>query len=121
MCDLAGERKIVPGQVAITLSRDDRKKMDEASKSRPALRSEVRIEQVIGRSIELSEQSGLWRGRCTNHPDPSASLYVHPERGFYHCFSCGRHGDAIRWVMDVHLFDEEQAILLLLDQLRPSA
>ena len=37
---------------------------------------------------------------CPFHNEKTPSFTVNDEKGFYHCFGCGAHGDAIRWMTD---------------------
>ncbi|MED5206954.1 MAG: DNA primase, partial [Pseudomonadota bacterium] len=37
---------------------------------------------------------------CPFHNEKTPSFYVNDEKGFYHCFGCEAHGDAIRWLTD---------------------
>ena len=40
------------------------------------------------------------RGCCPFHNEKTPSFYVNDDKGFYHCFGCSAHGDAIRWMTD---------------------
>ena len=42
--------------------------------------------------------SGELVGLCPFHDEKTASFTVRDDNGFYHCFGCGAHGDAIAWV-----------------------
>ncbi len=48
--------------------------------------------------------------RCPFHGDRTPSLYLNPEKGLWHCFSCGRGGDGIRLVMEVRRMDFADAV-----------
>src|SRR5690606_11422498 len=37
---------------------------------------------------------------CPFHNEKTPSFTINDEKGFYHCFGCGAHGDAIRWMTD---------------------
>ena len=37
---------------------------------------------------------------CPFHNEKTPSFYVNDDKGFYHCFGCWAHGDAIRWMTD---------------------
>jgi DNA primase len=39
-------------------------------------------------------------GLCPFHSERTPSFQVLAERGFYHCFGCGKHGDAFTWLME---------------------
>ncbi|KQM17511.1 DNA primase [Novosphingobium sp. Leaf2] len=64
------------------------------------LRSRVTLSAVVGRSVRLQKAGREHRACCPFHNENSPSFYVNDEKGFYHCFGCGAHGDAIRWMTD---------------------
>lgn len=69
------------------------------------LRARVSIEAVIGRVVKLRKAGRRFTGLCPFHAEKSPSFSVTPAdadrngAGFYHCFGCGAHGDAIAFVM----------------------
>ena len=40
------------------------------------------------------------KGCCPFHNEKTPSFYVNDDKGFYHCFGCGAHGDVIRFMTD---------------------
>jgi DNA primase len=64
------------------------------------LRSRTTLSAVVGRSVRLQKAGREHRACCPFHNENSPSFYVNDEKGFYHCFGCGAHGDAIRWMTD---------------------
>lgn len=65
-----------------------------------ALRARITLSAVIGRSVRLQKAGREFRARCPFHDEKSPSFYVNDAKGFYHCFGCQAHGDAIRWLTD---------------------
>ncbi|MDE2341301.1 MAG: DNA primase, partial [Alphaproteobacteria bacterium] len=39
-----------------------------------------------------------YKGCCPFHNEKTPSFYVNDDKGFYHCFGCSAHGDAIKWL-----------------------
>ncbi|MCJ2177550.1 DNA primase [Novosphingobium album (ex Hu et al. 2023)] len=64
------------------------------------LRSRVTLSTLIGRSTRLQKAGREYKACCPFHNEKSPSFTVNDEKGFYHCFGCGAHGDAIRWMTD---------------------
>lgn len=64
------------------------------------LRSRTTLSALVGRSVRLQKAGREHRACCPFHNENSPSFYVNDEKGFYHCFGCGAHGDAIRWMTD---------------------
>ena len=64
------------------------------------LRSRVSLSGVIGRTTRLTKAGHEFKACCPFHNEKSPSFTVSDQKGFYHCFGCGAHGDAIRWLTD---------------------
>ena len=62
--------------------------------------SRVDIADVVGRHVELKKSGANLMGLCPFHGEKSPSFSVSPAKQFYHCFGCGAHGDAIRFLME---------------------
>ncbi|MGE3396012.1 MAG: DNA primase [Sphingomonas sp.] len=64
------------------------------------LRARTTLSALIARTVKLKRAGGEHKGRCPFHEEKTASFTVSDEKGFYHCFGCQAHGDAIRWLTD---------------------
>lgn len=58
------------------------------------------IVQVVGTVVTLKKAGSIFKGLCPFHDEKTPSFTVSPVRRTYHCFGCGVHGDAIRFVME---------------------
>lgn len=64
------------------------------------LRARLSISDVVGRKVSLKRRSGSEHaGLCPFHNEKTPSFTVNDKKGFYHCFGCGEHGDAVSFVM----------------------
>ncbi|MBV8393410.1 MAG: DNA primase [Alphaproteobacteria bacterium] len=64
------------------------------------LRARVSLSDVVGRKVALKRRSGAeYAGLCPFHNEKTPSFTVNDKKGFYHCFGCGEHGDAVGFVM----------------------
>ena len=52
------------------------------------------------RTTKLLRAGREWKACCPFHNEKTPSFTVNDEKGFYHCFGCGAHGDVIRWMTD---------------------
>ncbi len=64
------------------------------------LRARVSLSGVIGRTTRLTKAGREFKACCPFHSEKSPSFTVNDDKGFYHCFGCGAHGDVIRWMTD---------------------
>ena len=62
------------------------------------LLSRVDIVEIVGRHVQLKKSGLNFSGLCPFHAEKSPSFTVTPTKQFYHCFGCGAHGDAIRFL-----------------------
>ncbi|MFO1068612.1 MAG: DNA primase [Geminicoccaceae bacterium] len=70
---------------------------------------------IVGRWVKLARRGREHWGCCPFHKEKSPSFHVVGDRGFYHCFGCGAHGNAIDFVMAVEGLDFGGALERLAD------
>ena len=63
------------------------------------IRARVALTDVIGRRVKLTRRGRELLGLCPFHNEKTPSFSVVEDKGFYHCFGCGAHGDVIGFVM----------------------
>lgn len=63
------------------------------------IRNRVPLSGVVGRSVRLIKRGREFTGLCPFHNEKSPSFTVNDDKGFFHCFGCGAHGDVIGFVM----------------------
>lgn len=64
------------------------------------LRTRISLSGVIGRSVRVTKAGREFKACCPFHNEKTPSFTINDEKGFYHCFGCGAHGDVIRWMTD---------------------
>lgn len=75
------------------------------------LRSRVSIIDVVGRRVRLIRKGrGEATGLCPFHNEKTPSFTVSEDKGFFHCFGCGAHGDVIGFVMRSQGLEFPQAV-----------
>lgn len=72
--------------------------------------SRTSIVDLIGRDIPLTRAGREAKGCCPFHTERTPSFTVVDKKGFFHCFGCGAHGDAIDWLMRYHNMDFTEAL-----------
>jgi DNA primase len=64
------------------------------------LRSRTTLSAVIAPTVKLIRAGREWKACCPFHNEKTPSFTVNDDKHFYHCFGCGAHGDAIRFLTD---------------------
>ncbi|MBX3561871.1 MAG: DNA primase [Sphingomonas sp.] len=64
------------------------------------LRARTQLSALISRTLKLTKAGREFKACCPFHNEKTPSFYVNDEKGFYHCFGCQAHGDAISWMTD---------------------
>src|SRR5687767_15343557 len=63
------------------------------------LRERISISEIVGRRVRLQKKGREHLGLCPFHTEKTPSFTVSDDKGFFHCFGCGAHGDVIGFVM----------------------
>jgi len=66
------------------------------------LLSRVDIVELISGSVSLRKTGSNYVARCPFHEEETPSFSVSQTKQFYHCFGCGKHGDALQFLMEFH-------------------
>ena len=74
------------------------------------LRARLSVVDVVGRVVPLTRKGQNYWGCCPFHNEKTPSFSVNEEKGFYHCFGCGEHGDIISFTMKHNNLDFKAAI-----------
>jgi len=63
------------------------------------LRQSVSVVDTVARRVRLTRHGREHTGLCPFHNEKTPSFTVSDDKGFYHCFGCGAHGDVIGFIM----------------------
>jgi len=63
------------------------------------IRARVPLAAVISKTVRLVKMGREYAGLCPFHNEKSPSFTVNEDKGFFHCFGCGAHGDVISFEM----------------------
>ena len=73
------------------------------------VKTRVGLAGLIGRVVKLKKAGRDMVGLCPFHSETTASFTVNEAKGFYHCFGCGAHGDAIQFIQQLRGCDFKTA------------
>lgn len=74
------------------------------------------VVEVVGRYVQLKKAGANFSGLCPFHNEKSPSFTVSPSKQFYHCFGCGKSGDAINFLMEHNGLNFVEAVQELAQQ-----
>lgn len=78
-----------------------------------AIRASNPLSKVVGQYVKLTRRGEEYLGCCPFHGERTASFTVADDKGFYHCFGCGAHGDVIGFLMNHLGVDFQEACQIL--------
>ena len=64
------------------------------------LRARLPVSEVVGRRVKLKRAGKEWKGLSPFQQEKSPSFTVNDQKGFYHDFSSGKHGNIFDFVME---------------------
>lgn len=63
------------------------------------LRARVPVSEVAAKRLKLTRAGREFKGCCPFHGEKTPSFYINDQKGFFHCFGCGAHGDVLSFIM----------------------
>lgn len=81
------------------------------------LKTRVKLSDVVGRKLRLIRRGREFVALSPFSNEKSPSFTVNDDKGFYHCFSSGKHGDAITFLMETESLSFQEAVAKLAEDL----
>ena len=63
------------------------------------IRARLSVSQVVGRKVALKKKGREWSGLSPFKMEKTPSFFVNDQKGFYHCFASGEHGDIFTFLI----------------------
>ena len=77
----------------------------------------ARIADIIGRYVNLKPAGPEFKSLCPFHDERTPSFTVVPHKSMWHCFGCGKGGDAIAFVSEITGCGFREAVEIILGKL----
>lgn len=74
------------------------------------IKAALRIEDVVGRYVELRPAGSRLVAPCPFHQETKPSFSVNPDAGFYYCFGCQAAGDVIEFYRAINGLELGEAV-----------
>ena len=71
------------------------------------------ITEVIGQYVQLRHRGRTYTGLCPFHNEKTPSFSVSPSKGLCKCFSCGKGGNAVHFIMEHEQMSYPEALRYL--------
>ncbi len=77
------------------------------------IESRVNILDVVNRYVQTKKAGVNYKWLCPFHSEKSPSFVISPQKNIAHCFSCGKWGGPIRFLMEIEKIDFREAVSIL--------
>ena len=74
------------------------------------IRARLPVSTVVSRRVPLRRAGREWKGLSPFNKEKTPSFTVNDQKGFYHCFSSGKHGDIFGFVMETEGLSFPEAV-----------
>ena len=81
------------------------------------IKNSIKLSEVIGKNLSLKKRdNNNYIALCPFHKEKTPSFNISDDKGFYHCFGCGKNGDVFNYVMETENLSFVEALKKLADQ-----
>ena len=81
--------------------------------------SSTDIVGLISSYIQVKRAGSSFKANCPFHHEKTPSFFINPARQSFHCFGCGKGGDAIAFVREYENLPFTDAVRKLAQQAQP--
>ncbi|SVC84425.1 uncharacterized protein METZ01_LOCUS337279, partial [marine metagenome] len=80
------------------------------------IKSRILVSEIVGKKVKLRRRGREFIGLSPFKQEKTPSFTVNDDKGFYHCFSSGFHGDIFTFLMETEGFSFPEAVRILANQ-----
>ncbi len=80
------------------------------------IRARLPVSQVVGRKVALKKKGREFAGLSPFKVEKTPSFFVNDQKGFYHCFASGEHGDIFKFLMTTEGLNFPEAVERLAEE-----
>lgn len=80
------------------------------------IRARLPVSQVVGRKVALKKKGREWAGLSPFKVEKTPSFFVNDQKGFYHCFASGEHGDIFTFLIKTEGLSFPEAVERLAEE-----
>lgn len=75
------------------------------------------IVDTVGKYVHLTKQGKYMKGLCPFHSEKTPSFTVTPEKQIFHCYGCGKGGNAIKFLMEIEGYSFPEAVRVMAEDM----
>ena len=81
------------------------------------IKNSIKLSEVIGKNLSLKRRdNNNYVALCPFHKEKTPSFNISDDKGFYHCFGCGKNGDIFNFLMETENLSFVEALKKLAEQ-----
>ncbi len=80
------------------------------------LKTRADLVRIVERHVPLKKKGANWMACCPFHEEKTPSFSVHPGKGFYKCFGCGKGGNVYTFLMEIEGLSFPEAVKEVAEQ-----
>ncbi|MFA5468173.1 MAG: DNA primase [Sphaerochaetaceae bacterium] len=80
------------------------------------IKSRIALDDLISQYISVEKKGDRYWALCPFHEEKTPSFSVVPEKGFFHCFGCGKSGSIFDFVMEMEHLSFPEAVRFLAEK-----
>lgn len=74
------------------------------------IKSKLNVVDLIGEYVRLQKAGASWKACCPFHNEKTPSFSISEDKQVWHCFGCGKGGDAFAFLMEIEGLDFREAL-----------
>ncbi len=74
------------------------------------IQARIPVSEIVGSRIKIQKAGNEFKACCPFHSEKTPSFTINDQKGFYHCFGCGAHGDVISFLTNHDKMSFKEAV-----------
>ena len=81
------------------------------------IKNSIKLSEIVGKNLSLKRRDkSNYIALCPFHKEKTPSFNISDDKGFFHCFGCGKNGDIFSYVMEMENISFTESLKRLADQ-----